>query len=79
MNAIDPGDWVAKVAMQQGITTNVVSGCANQASSRAFFALALSTAPMLSVAECGIEVEVHRGTVTMKTTWPASATASFSA
>ena len=30
-------------------------------------------------AERGIEVELRRGTVTMKITWPASATADFAA
>ena len=81
-----PGASVAKVAMSHGINTNVVhgwrklareagSGCA--VSSHEFVPVTLPAAPMQSVAERGIEVELRRGTLTMKITWPSSATADF--
>ncbi|EFK95154.1 transposase IS3/IS911 family protein, partial [sediment metagenome] len=60
-----PGASVAKVAMSHGINTNVVhgwrklareAGCASAVSSHEFVPVALSAAPMQSVAERGIEV-----------------------
>jgi transposase len=83
-----PGASVAKVAMSHGINTNVVhgwrklareAGVGSGVSSREFIPVALSAAPMQSVAERGIEVELRRGAVTMKVTWPSSATADFAA
>lgn len=83
-----PGASVAKVAMSHGINTNVVHGwrklareacAASPVSSREFVAIALPAAPLQSVAERGIEVELRRGTLTMKITWPSSATADFAA
>jgi transposase len=47
--------------------------------SREFVAVALPSAPMQSVAERGIEVDMRRGAVTMKIMWPPSATADFAA
>ena len=82
------GASVAKVAMSHGINTNVVhgwrklareAGAARPVSSLEFVAVALPAAPLQSVAERGIEVELRRGTVTMKITWPTSATADFAA
>lgn len=83
-----PGASVAKVAMSHGINTNVVhgwrklareAGATSAVSSREFVPVVLPAAPMQSVAERGIEVELRRGTLTMKITWPSSATAAFAA
>ena len=83
-----PGASVAKIAMSHGINTNVVhgwrklareAGAADPMPSREFVAVALPAAPMQSFAERGIEVELRRGAVTMKITWPSSATADFAA
>jgi transposase len=83
-----PGASVAKVAMSHGINTNVVhgwrklareAGAAGLASASEFVPVALSAEPMASVAGRGIEVELRRGAVTMKITWPSSATADFAA
>jgi transposase len=83
-----PGASVAKVAMSHGINTNVVhgwrklareAGAASPVSPREFVAVALPVAPLQSVAERVIEVELRRGAVTMKITWPSSTTADFAA
>jgi transposase len=83
-----PGASVAKVAMSHGINTNVVhgwrklarvAGGARRVASPEFVPVALAAAPMPAVAERGIEVELRRGTVTMKITWPAAVTADFAA
>ena len=84
-----PGASVAKVAMTHGINANVVhrwrqlareGGQGTLARSREFVAVAV--APQASVqapAFGGIEVELRRGAVTMKVTWPVSAAADFAA
>ncbi len=83
-----PGASVAKVAMSHGINANVVhgwrklareAGSVGAVSSHEFVPVALPGAPVQCVAERGIEVELHRGAVTMKITWPSSATADFAA
>jgi transposase len=83
-----PGASVAKVAMSHGINTNVVHGwrklareavSASGVLSREFVPVELPAAPMQSVAERGIEVELRRGALTMKINWPSSATADFAA
>jgi transposase len=83
-----PGASVAKVAMSHGINTNVVhgwrklareAGVASAVSSHEFIPVALPAAPMKSAAERGIEVEMCRGPLKMKITWPPSATADFAA
>lgn len=83
-----PGASVAQVAMSHGINTNVVhgwrklargAGAGRTASLREFVPVALPAAPKQSVAERGIEVELRRGAVAMKITWPSSATADFAA
>jgi transposase len=83
-----PGASVAKVAMAHGINANVVHGWrklvrgAGQArvmSVPEFVPVALPVAPMPPVAESGIHVELRRGALTMKITWPPSATADFAA
>jgi len=83
-----PGASVAKVAMSHGINANVVHGWrklvrgANEvtmANAREFVPVALEDAGVPRVAERGIEVELRRGAVTMKLTWPLSAAADFAA
>lgn len=82
-----PGTSVAKVAMSHGINTNIVHGWRKVARETGAIALprqqefvpirvALAEQPGV---ERGIEVELRRGAVTMKITWPSSATAGFAA
>jgi transposase len=82
------GVSVAKVAMAHGINANVVHGwrkLAREASGaavaqpREFIPVALEAAVVPLAGERGIEVEVRRGAVTMKITWPLSAAAHFAA
>jgi transposase len=82
------GASVAKVAMSHGVNANVVHGwrkLAREGGAAAivtrgeFVPVALEPAPAPTVAERGIEVELRRGAVTMKITWPPSATADFAA
>jgi transposase len=82
-----PGASVAKVAMARGINANVVhrwrqlaregeQGTA--AKPREFVAVALAPQVAVQGQTCrDIEVELRRGAVTMKVTWPASAAADF--
>jgi transposase len=81
-----PGASVAKVAMSHGINANVVHGwrkLARGASEvavvepREFVRVAVEEAGVPRSCEHGIEVEVRRGAVTMKLTWPLSAAADF--
>lgn len=83
-----PGASVAKVAMSHGINANVVHGWRKLArgssevavaSAREFVPVALEEAEVACVAERSIEVELRRGAVTMKLTWPLSATVDFAA
>jgi len=83
-----PGASVAKVAMSHGINANVVHGwrkLARGASEVAvarspeFIPVALESAGVPRVGEQGIEVELRRGAVMMKLTWPLSAAADFAA
>src|SRR5450755_4782774 len=83
-----PGASVAKVAMSHGINANVVHGWRKLArgasevavaNPREFVPVALEQAVVQSAGERGIEVEVRRGAVTMKLTWPLSAAADFAA
>lgn len=87
-----PGASVAKVAMSYGINANVVhgwrklvrdGGAAGVQARGGFIPVALEPAPVPvpvpAVAQRGIEVELRRGAVTMKITWPVSATADFAA
>lgn len=83
-----PGALVAKVAMSHGINANVVHGWRKLArgasevavaSLREFVPVALEGAGAMRAGERGIEVEVRRGAVTMKLTWPLSASADFAA
>ena len=83
-----PGASVAKVAMSRGINANVVHGwrkLARGASevaltrSREFVPVVLEDGGVPCAGERGIEVELRRGAVTMKLTWPMSAAADFAA
>ena len=83
-----PGASVAKVAMSHGINANVVHGWrklarggSNAALVKApeFVPVALEEAAVARSSERGIEVELRRGAVTMKLTWPLSAAADFAA
>jgi transposase len=83
-----PGASVAKVAMLHGINANVVHGWRKLARGssavavpgvREFVPLALVDDAGQCTGERGIEVELRRGPVTMKLTWPLSATADFAA
>jgi transposase len=79
---------VAKVAMSHGINANVVhgwrkfargAGAVAVASAPAFVPVALEEAEVPCAGERGIEVELRRGAVTMKLTWPLAAAADFAA
>lgn len=85
-----PGASVAKVAMSRGINANVVHGWRKRAREggvalapqRAFVPVALEAAPVPTVPSAcprAIEVELRRGGMTMKITWPPEATADFAA
>lgn len=76
-----PGGSVAKVAMSHGINANIVHGwrrAARELATRpvvaapSFVPLAIEAAPQ---AERSIEVEVHRGALSMTIAWPMSAAA----
>jgi transposase len=84
-----PGASVAKVAMARGINANVVhrwrqlaceGGQATVAKPAEFVAVAIaSQTAMRSPAGRDIEIELRRGPVTMKLTWPVSAAADLAA
>jgi transposase len=84
-----PGASVAKVAMSRGINANVVHrwrqlarecGQGTAAKTHEFVAVSIAQQPAIPApACCGIEVELRRGAVTMKVTWPVSAAADFAA
>jgi transposase len=84
-----PGASVAKVAMSHGINANVVHGWRKLARGgggeapvvkpREFVPVVLEEAGVPGSRERGIEVELRRGAVTMKLTWPLSAAADFAA
>jgi transposase len=83
-----PGASVAKVAMSHGINANVVHGWrklargasgAAESHPREFVPVALQAAVVPHAGERGIEVEVRRGAMAMKITWPLSAAADFAA
>ena len=81
---------VAKVAMSHGINANVVHGWRKLArgggggarsASKALEFIPVAVAPAVTApaGARGIEVELRRGAVTMKITWPPSAAADFAA
>jgi transposase len=82
-----PGASVAKVAMSHGINANVVHGwrklargasAVAVAGAREFVPVALEEDAVPCTGE-RIEVELRRGAVTMKLTWPLSAAVDFAA
>ena len=83
-----PGASVAKVAMSHGINTNVVHGwrkvvreaaCVAVPRPQEFIPIRLPQLTERAAPERSIEVELRRGALTMKITWPASTTADFAA
>jgi transposase len=83
-----PGASVAKVAMAHGINANVVhrwrqlarEGQATVAKPSEFVPVAIAApAPVPVLSRRNIEVELRRGTVTMKVIWPIEAVADFAA
>jgi transposase len=76
-----PGASVAKVAMSHGINANIVHGWRKLAREGGAGAIATTRefVPVPRAVERGIEVELKRGAVTMKISWPPSATADFTA
>ena len=79
-----PGASVAKVAMSRGINANIVHGWrklvrqseATPALARQdFVPVAIAPLPPQSTGARSIEVELRRGAVTIKLTWPADAAA----
>ena len=83
-----PGASVAKVAMSHGINTNVVhgwrklarpAGAVANTPHQEFVPIRLPPLAKPLAAQRDIEVELRRGAVTMKITWPVSATADFTA
>lgn len=82
-----PSASVAKVAMSRGINANVVHRWrqlaregkqTTTAKPREFVAVTIAPQPaMQTPACCGIEVELRRGAVVMKVTWPVAAAADF--
>lgn len=86
-----PGASVAKVAMLHGIKANVVHrwrqlareiehGQGTVARSPEFVAVTVAPQAAIQAQACGgIEVELRRGALTMKVTWPVSAAADFAA
>jgi transposase len=89
-----PGSSVAKVAMAHGINANIVHGwrqLVREAKLAQTVAASVQTQfvpvmmnpaapqPSTEAAPQRIEVELRRGTVTMKLSWPASAAPEFAA
>ena len=84
-----PGASVAKVAMTHGINANVVhrwrrvareAGQASVSKPREFIPVVVtSPAPTEAGGSRGIEIELRRGAITMKVSWPRSATADLAA
>ena len=80
-----PGTSVAKVAMAHGINANIVHGWRKLArvASSAVIAksqefIPVQVAPVVpDAAARDIEVELHRGTLTMRIRWPLSTAADF--
>lgn len=81
-----PGASVAKVAMSHGINANIVHGWRKQARESGTSTVSdrfvpVTVAPVVRqvVDERSIEVELRRGGVTVKLSWPMSATMDLSA
>ncbi|MDZ4327797.1 MAG: transposase [Pseudomonas sp.] len=83
-----PGASVAKVAMSHGINANILhgwrklarqGGAAVDVVQRDFVPVAIAPAPEAQVRDQHIEVELRRGALTMRVTWPMSAAADLAA
>lgn len=83
-----PGASVAKVAMARGINANVVHRWRQLARERAqatvskprqFVPVAIAALSQPESSPRDIEIELRRGAVTMKVTWPSSAVADLAA
>ncbi len=83
-----PGASVAKVAMSHGINTNVVHGWRKSVrearavaigQQQEFVPIRIEPPAAQPAPDRDIEVELRRGAVTMKITWPTSASADFAA
>jgi transposase len=81
-----PGASVAKVAMAHGINANIVHGWRKLAREAGVTAeterfVPVAVAPVMArpVDECVIEVELRRGGITVKLSWPRSAALDLSA
>jgi transposase len=83
-----PGTSVAKVAMSHGINANIVHGwrklaregtAAIDVVQREFVPVAVAPTPGVRPRDERIEVELRRGTLTIKIVWPLSAAAGFAA
>jgi transposase len=81
-----PGASVAKVAMAHGINANIVHGWRKQAReagaatvSGRFVPVAIAQVAPQAADERRIEVELRRGGITVKLSWPMSATMDLSA
>ena len=83
-----PGASVAKVAMSHGINANILHGwrklarpgrAAIDVVQRDFVPVAIAPAPEVQARDEHIEVELRRGALTMKVTWPMSAAADLAA
>jgi transposase len=83
-----PGASVAKVAMSHGINANILhgwrklarqGGAAVDVVQRDFVPVALAPRPEVQARDKHIEVELHRGALTMKVAWPMSAAADLAA
>ena len=81
-----PGASVAKVALAHGINSNIVHGwrklvrspaAVQTADAMQFVPVAIAPAPVNHPRD--IEVELRRGAVAMKITWPAAAAGEFAA
>ena len=76
-----PGASVARVAMAHGVNANVVHGWRKLAreaevappARQEFVPVAIASAPSMRTDERGVEVELRRGAMTIKLTWPTSA------
>jgi transposase len=83
-----PGTSVAKVAMSHGINANIVHGWRKQAReggamvpARSFEFVPVSLAPTAErpAADRNVEIELRRGAVCMKISWPTSAATDLAA
>lgn len=83
-----PGASVAKVAMSHGINTNIVhgwrklareSGAIALTGRQEFVPIRVAQPAEQPQAERVIQIELRRGTLTMKISWPSSASAGFAA